>query len=216
MPRDSQLQQAVLAELSWEPSVIAAHIGVAAQSGIVTLTGHVSNFAEKHAAEAAARRVKGVTGVALELEVRLAISHKRGDDDIAAAAVERLRWDVSVPKDSVKVSVERGWVTLTGEVDWYYQSDAAEQDMHRLSGVVGLSNLTTIKQRADAASLSDSITHALGRSWLFDGDSVTVRATGGAVTLSGTVRSPHDRNLAATTAWAAAGTTSVYNEIAIA
>jgi osmotically-inducible protein OsmY len=216
MPRDSQLQQAVLAELSWEPSVIAAHIGVAAQSGVVTLTGHVSNFAEKHAAEAAARRVKGVTGVALEIEVRLGMAHKRGDDDIAAAAVERLRWDVSVPKDSVKVSVERGWVTLTGQVDWYYQSDAAEQDMCRLSGVVGLTNLTTIKQRPDAASLSDSITHALGRSWLFDGDSVTVRATGGTVTLTGTVRSPHDRNLAATTAWAAAGTIAVYNEISIA
>jgi osmotically-inducible protein OsmY len=215
MPRDSQLQQAVLAELSWEPSIIASHIGVTAQSGIVTLSGHVANFAEKHVAEAAARRVKGVTGVAVELEVRLAFESRRGDDDIAAAAVERLRWDVQVPKDSIKVSVEHGWVTLSGEVDWYYQRDAAEQEILRLAGVTGLSNQTSIKNKPDAAGISDSITHALGRSWLFDGDAVSVRASGGTVTLSGTVPTPHDRNVAAATAWAAAGTTEVENEIAI-
>jgi osmotically-inducible protein OsmY len=179
------------------------------------LSGHVANFAERHAAESAALRVRGVRGVAVEIEVRLAFESKRGDDDIAAAAVERLRWDVLVPKDCIKVTVEQGWVTLSGVVEWYYQRDAAEQDVLRLSGVTGLSNQTTIRNKPDAAGISDSITHALGRSWLFDGEAVTVHAAGGTVTLSGTVHSPHDRNLAAATAWAAPGTTAVENDIAI-
>jgi osmotically-inducible protein OsmY len=216
MPRDSQLQQAVLAELSWDPSIVASHIGVTAKAGIVTLMGHVANFAEKHAAELAARRVKGVTGVAMELDVRLAFDHQRDDEDIAAAVVDRLAWDVSIPKDAISVNVDAGWVTLAGEVDWYYQRDIAEQDVLRLLGVTGLSNQVTIKQRPNAEAISDSIAHALGRSWLFDGGSVTVRATGGKVTLTGSVRTPHDRELAGLTAWAAAGTTQVENELAIA
>ena len=95
MSHDSQLQQAVLYELAWEPSVTAAHIGVTANAGVVSLTGHVESFVEKHAAEMAARRVRGVKAVAEEIEVRLPFEAKRGDDDIAAAAIERLAWDVS-------------------------------------------------------------------------------------------------------------------------
>jgi osmotically-inducible protein OsmY len=119
MSNDSHLQQAVLAELTWEPSVTAAHIGVAVQAGIVTLTGHVESLAEKHAAEAAAWRVKGVKAVAEEIEVRLPFETKRTDEDIAAAAIDRLAWDVSIPRDTIGVKVEKGWITLTGQVDWY-------------------------------------------------------------------------------------------------
>ncbi len=124
MSHDSDLQQAVLAELGWEPSVTAAHIGVAASAGVVTLTGHVRNYAEKHAVETAAARVKGVKAVAEELEIRLDAGTSRGDDAIAAAAVDRLAWDVSVPYDSVKVKVEKGWLTLSGQVNWRYQKAA--------------------------------------------------------------------------------------------
>ena len=101
MSQDSKLQQAVLSELDWEPSVTAAHIGVTARGGVVTLTGHVESFIEKHAAETAARRVKGVKAVAEEIEVKLPFQRKRGDDDIAAAAIERLSWDSSGPADAV-------------------------------------------------------------------------------------------------------------------
>ena len=113
MTSDNQLQQSVQAELNWEPSVTAAHIGVTARSGVVTLTGHVETYPEKHAAELAAARVKGVKAVAEEIEVRLPFATKRSDDTIAAAAIERLSWDVSIPKDAVKVKVENGWVTVT-------------------------------------------------------------------------------------------------------
>lgn len=214
MSNDSQLQQDVLAELNWEPSVTAAHIGVTANAGVVTLTGHVESFAEKHAAETAARRVKGVKALAEEIEVQLPFDRKRGDDEIAEAALDRLAWDVSVPANSVKAKVEQGWVTLTGEVDWHYQKEAAEQDIRRLSGVVGVSNHTTIKSRVNALDLRDNIMTALRRSW-FAPTTIVVTADGGKVRLSGTVQSPHDRQVAVTTAWAAHGTTNVENLISI-
>jgi osmotically-inducible protein OsmY len=215
MSNDSQLQQAVLAELKWEPSITAAHIGVTAKAGVVALTGHVESYMEKRAAESAAGRVKGVKAVAEEIEVRLPFGTKRGDEEIAAAAIERLSWDVSVPRDAVKVKVEKGWVTLSGEVDWYYQKQAAEQDVRGWFGVVGVSDQTTIKPRINVSSLSDDITHALHRSVFFDPKEVTVSAKGGNVTLTGTVHSWHDRQVAASTAWGAPGATSVENDIAI-
>jgi osmotically-inducible protein OsmY len=215
MSQDSQLQQDVLAEFKWEPSVTAGHIGVTANHGVITLSGHVDSYAQKHAAETAARRVKGVKGVAEEIEVRLPFDTKRNDDDIAAAAIDRLAGNVSVPKDSVMVKVENGWVTLTGQVDWWYQKDAVERDIRPLAGVVGVSNHTTIKPRVDIASLSDDITHALHRSWFFNPDNVHVRAEGGKVILSGTVQSPHERQVAAEAAWSAPGATNVENDIAV-
>jgi osmotically-inducible protein OsmY len=215
MSQDSQLQQFVLAEFSWEPSVTAGHIGVTANAGVVTLTGHVDSYAKKHAAETAARRVKGVKAVAEEIEVRLPFDMKRSDEDIAAAAIERLFWNVSVPKDSVQVKVEQAWVTLTGEVDWWYEKDAAEQDIRPLYGVVGVSNEMTIKPRVDTSNLSYDITRALHRSWFFDPDHVHVSAVGGNVKLSGTVQSYHERQVAADTAWSAPGTTNVENDNAV-
>ena len=216
MSEDSHLQQSVLAELSWEPSVDAAHIGVTAKAGVITLSGHVERFDEKHAAEAAAGRVKGVKAVAEELEVRLPVDTRRSDDEIAAAAIERLAWDASVPRDAVKVMVEAGWVTLTGQVEWRYQQEAAEQDVRRLFGVVGVSNQTTIKPKVDVANVSDNIMHALHRSWFFDANTITVSAEGGAIHLGGTVQSYHDRQAAGAAAWAAPGATAVRNDIAVA
>jgi len=215
MSQDSKLQQAVLAELEWEPSVNPAHIGVTANAGVVTLTGHVEDYTQKHAAEAAAGRVKGVKAVAEELEVKLPFDVRRDDEAIAAAAVDRLGWDVSVPRDAVKVRVEHGWVTLSGEVDWWFQGQAAEQAVKHLMGVVGVSNATTIKPSVNTATLSDDITHALHRSWFFDPKTVQVTAERGQVRLTGTVHSQHDRQLAAETAWAAQGATGVQNLITV-
>ena len=215
MSQDSQLQRFVLAEINWEPSLAAGHIGVVANEGIVTLSGHVDSYAKKLAAETAARRVKGVKAVAEEIEVRLPFDTRRSDEDIAAAAVDRLAWNVSVPKDSVSVKVENGWVTLSGQVDWWYQKDAMERDIRPLHGVRGLSNQTVIKPRVNTANLSDDITHALHRSWFFDADQVHVRAEGGAVVLSGTVHSSYERQVAARTAWSAPGATSVENDLTV-
>ena len=215
MSHDSKLQQDVLAEFKWEPSVTAAHIGVTANGGVVTLTGHVESYAEKFAAEAAARRVKGVKAVAEEIEVRLPFDVTRSDDEIAAAAIDRLAWDVSVPRDSVLVKVENGWVTLSGQLDWHYQKQAVEQNIRPLFGVVGVSNQLTIKPKVDTSTLSDDINHALHRSWFFNPDHIKVTAAGGNVRLTGTVHSPHDRQVAAATAWSAPGATNVENDIAV-
>jgi osmotically-inducible protein OsmY len=215
MSHDSHLQKAVLEELNWEPSVTAAHLGVTANAGVITLSGHVESFVQKHAAEMAVRRVKGVKAVAEEIEVRLPYETKRSDEEIAGAAIGRFEWDVSIPRDTIKVTVDKGWVTLTGEVNWHYQKDAASMDVRALFGVVGVSNQVTIKPTVNTSNISDDITHALGRSWFFDPKTISVTAQGGKVRLTGTVNSWHDRQVAASTAWAAPGATAVENDIAV-
>jgi osmotically-inducible protein OsmY len=214
MSDDNELKQAVLDELKWEPSVNAAHIGVTTNAGVVTLMGHVESYAEKSAAERAARRVKDVKAIAEEIEVRLPFGIKRGDEEIASAAVNRLTWNVSVPKDAVKVQVEKGWITLTGEVDWHFQQEAAADEVRGLYGVVGVSNLITIKPRANASNIRDDIMVALHRSW-FDPKTINVSVQGGKVRLTGTVREWNERDVAGSTAWAAPGTTSVENDIRV-
>lgn len=211
---DNQLQRAVTEELTWEPSVKAAHIGVTAKSGVVTLSGHVDTYLEKSVAEKAARRVKGVKGVAEEIEVKLAFDSKRTDDEIAAAALNRLDWDVEVPDDTVRVTVEDGWITLTGEVEWHFQQVAAKRDVRGLLGVVGVSDQTTIKPRVNEGDISEHIRKALHRSW-FDQNTIHVSAVGGEIHLTGTTNTWYDRQLAGSTAWAAPGATGVLNDITI-
>ena len=215
MSEDSDLQSAVLAELAWQPSIVAAHIGVTAESGVVTLSGHVDSFVQKHAAQDAASRVKGVRAVAEELTVKLAFDMRREDDEIARAAIDRLTWDVSVPKDAIKVTVEKGWITLAGQVGWHFQKDAAENDIRHLMGVVGLSNQITIKPSVDATNLGDDIQHALHRSTFFDPMTVGVTVLDGHIRLTGSVRTWHDRQVAAETAWAAPGAMDVENDITV-
>jgi osmotically-inducible protein OsmY len=214
MSHDNDLKSSVLAELKWEPSVDAGHIGVTARDGIVALKGHVGTYMEKRAAENAAGRVKGVKAVAEEIEVRLFGDSKRGDEEIARAAVDSMMWDSSVPKNAVKITVEKGWVTLTGETDWQFQKEAAQHDVYRLLGVIGVSNNITLKSRVNTTDISDDIDVALNRSW-FDPSNIDVSATGGKVHLTGTANSWYERNLAATTAWNAPGATSVVNDITV-
>ena len=214
MSDDKHLKQAVLDELKWEPSVNAAHIGVTARDGVVTLMGTVETYAEKHGAETAALRVKDVKAVAEEIEVKLPSAVKHDDAEIAAAAVDRLAWNTSVPKDAVKVTVNKGWVTLTGEVHWHFQHDAAAEAVRRLWGVTGVSNRIAIKPKASAANIKADITSALKRSW-FSPESIEVATTDGRVTLTGTVENWAERELAGNTAWAAPGVTSVSNDIRV-
>ncbi len=215
MSQDDKLRQAVVAELGWEPSVVAAHIGVTANAGVVTLTGRVDTLAQKIAAETAARRVKGVMAVAEEIEIRLPSGAARSDEELAMAAVERIAWDVSLPVGAVQVQVDDGWITLTGQLNWHYQRQAVERDVHGMVGVIGVSNETTIKPTGEAGDIKTGIMHALNRSWLDDPDGLTVSIDGGKVRLTGSVKSPRDRDLAAGIAWAALGTTAVENDIRI-
>ena len=157
MFNNKELKLAVLEELSWEPSVDSAHIGVGANAGVVVLTGRVGSFIEKYSAERGALRVKGVKAVAEEIEAQLPPGIKYCDEEIAAAALDRISWDVSIPHDAVKVKVEKGWVTLTGRVYWRYLRDFAVQDVRGLRGVVGVTDQITIKPQVNAFNLSHEI-----------------------------------------------------------
>src|SRR3954468_14950031 len=126
MRDDEDLQRDVLEELAWDPSVHAVEVSVRVKDGVVTLTGSVRSYADKFAAEEAAKRVHGVRAVVNELEVKLPGSSQRTDEEIAAAAVNALRSHLSVPADKIKVTVSKGWVKLEGEVEWQYQKIAAE------------------------------------------------------------------------------------------
>jgi osmotically-inducible protein OsmY len=158
--------------------------------------------------------VKGVKAVAEEIEIKLAGDMRRTDDQIAGAALESLRWDVSVPKDKIKVKVEKGWVTLTGSVDWHFQKDAAAHDVRRLFGVVGISDEIAIKPQIRPSDIHEKIMTALHRSW-FDPAHISVSAEGGVVQLDGGVRSWYERQLAETAAWGAPGITHVQDNLTI-
>ena len=193
----------------------ATELGVSTKDGIVTLTGHVESFAQKHAAEAAARRVKGVKAIAEEIAVDLPFDHRRTDQDIVAAVVNRLDWDPAILPDTVTAQVQDGWVSLDGTVDWNFQKDAADLDVRSLLGVVGLTNRITIKPRANARDIAEGIKGALGRSWFFDPKRVGVDVEGARVRLTGSVHTEHERRLAAVTAWGSPGVAIVENDLAI-
>jgi len=211
---DSILQQAVIDELAWEPSVNAAHIGVTAKDGIVTLSGDVSSYAEKWAAERAARRVYGVKGVAEEIKVRYSFD-KPDDTDIAQKALQVLSWDVEVPADKVTVKVEGGWVYLSGTVDWHFQSSAAEADVRKLNGVIGVINSIEIKPSVQASDVRAKLKAAFARNAEIEEKNITVKVDGGKVTLSGRVDTWGQDTLAVDTAWSAPGVTQVEDRLTV-
>jgi len=216
MTDDANLQQRVADELHFDPSLDAAHIGVSVRNGVVTLTGHVETFVEKAAAERAARRVRGVKAVAQEIEVRLKGDKQTADDEIAARAVRILEWDVAVPHDAIAIKVAHGIVTLSGTVDWAYQSAEAEYDVRKLGGVKAVINELRVRPRASAADVRSQIRGAFERSAELDASRVAVETTGAKVILSGRVRSWTERQDAERAAWSTPGVTAVENRLEIA
>src|SRR3977135_97240 len=135
---DDYIRDDVLFELKWDPRITSKDIGVAVKDGVVALTGFVSSYWEKDAAEKSAKRVYGVRGVANDIEIKLPSS--RTDPEIARDAVHELDSHVSIPKDRIKVTVKNGWVTLEGSVDWQFEKILAESAIKKLRGVVGVTN----------------------------------------------------------------------------
>jgi osmotically-inducible protein OsmY len=213
---DQALKQKVLDELAWQPGFDETDIGVTVRGGFVTLTGHVKSYAEKYAAERAAGTVTGVRAIADEMEVRNLSSVDHSDAELAGRAFDVISWDLSVPKNRVKVKSESGWVTLEGDVDWRFQKQAAEADIRNLPGVMGVSNAIEIKPKARVCDVEKQIKAAFRRNAEFEAENIVVTADGRTVTLTGQVGSYHERTLAADTAWSAPGVTEVHDLMTVA
>ena len=215
MKTNEDLQRDVLDELAWDPAVDAADIGVIVNDGVVTLTGHLSSYAEKHAAERAVQRVQGVKAVAVEIDVRLSASSKRTDTDIARAAESALLWHTAVAADRITVMVESGWVTLSGELDWDYQRRSVEKAIRLLTGVTGVTNSIRLKPQAVPGDVQNRIRAALTRQALREADRIKIEIDGGVVTLRGTVHSNAERSAAHGSAWSAPGVTRVVDHLTL-
>jgi osmotically-inducible protein OsmY len=216
MKTDAALKKDVVDELAWDPAVNANAVGVAVKEGVVTLTGHLDTYAEKAAVERVLKRVVGVKAIALELDVRLAPGHVRSDTDIARAAEQALGWNSMVPAGKVRVIVDKGWITLQGQLEWDYQRRSAEKTVRALAGVVGVSNEVAITPRAVPADVAQRIREALMRQVQREVKHLDVRVNGGTVTLQGKVHSWHERNAAQGAAWSAPGVVQVINELTLA
>lgn len=213
MKTDKQLQEDVLAELDWESSVNAAHIGVEVDQGVVTLSGHVDTYAEKWGAERAAKRVKGTRAVAIELDVKLRSTEKRTDSDVALSAVNAMQWLSTIPKDTVHVTVENGMITLSGNVVWNYQRDAAMAAVRNLSGVRGVINQILVKPRVNVTAIKSDIEAALKRHAILDAQQIAVSLDGDTITLSGKAPNWTEKNLAINAAWNSPGVRYVVDKI---
>ncbi|KNY06764.1 ornithine aminotransferase [Achromobacter piechaudii] len=213
---DAALRERVLSALAFEPSIDELHIGVSVEDGVVTLTGHVGTYAQKLAAEDTVQRVKGVRGIAQEIEVRAAADKQLADDQIAARALSIMAWDATIPDGNVQVKVQHGWVTLSGTVDWFYQREAAACAVHKLSGVMGVSNLINVAPTVQAGDIKRKIEAALQRSAQIEAGRIAVSVHGTTVVLDGSVNSWVERGAAERAAWTVPGVIDVQDRLVVA
>ena len=189
MQTDNDIQKEVIAALKGEPSLRDDDIALGVRDGVVTLAGFVDSYADKWRAERTVSKLKGVKAVVNDLKVKLPVSSQRPDPELARAVVDALKWDILVPHDRIQVVVEDGWVTLKGEVDWYYQKEEAERTVRNLTGVKGVSNLITVAVKPTPSDVKKRIVEALQRAAQFDAERITVEIDGHKAILRGTVRS---------------------------
>jgi hyperosmotically inducible protein len=215
MKSDMELKRQVEDELTWDPAVNATDIGVEVRDRVVTLSGHLTSYAEKLAAEKAAQRVAGVKAVVVELDVRLLHSDVRTDEEVANAVRAIMHWTVGLSEEAVKVQVEKGWVTLSGEVDWAYQSHVATRTISQMRGVTGVSNLIQIGGDAAAQDIGEQIGKALQRHAEREAKHIGVKVHEGTVTLTGMVDSMAERSAARGAAWSAPGVRAVVDNLTV-
>jgi osmotically-inducible protein OsmY len=215
MKTDERLKKDVMSELAWDPSINASQVGVAVSDGVVTLSGHLDTYAQKYAIEKAVGRVEGVKAIAVEVDVKLDPSHKRSDTEIATAVESALKWHALVPDDKIHVKVEKGWITLSGEVNWDYQRQSADKAVRSLLGVVGVSNGITLKPSVTPENVANRIREALTRHAELEAKNIKVSVSDSSVFLHGKVDSWSERAAAAGAAWEAPGISRVVNELSV-
>ncbi|WP_221393542.1 BON domain-containing protein [Dyadobacter sp. NIV53] len=215
MKTDIQIQQDVMEQIKWQSLLNAAEIGVSVKDGIVTLSGHVDTYAKKTAAEKAAKKVKGVKAIAEEICVGISTSDKKNDGEIAEAVANALKWNSAVKDEKIKIKVEDGFVTLTGEVEWDIERTNATDAIKNLTGVVMVFNLVTIKPKPLAENVSQKIQAAFARHASIDASKIKVEIVGNKAILTGYVRSFVESEDAEAAAWAAPGVNAVENKLEI-
>ncbi len=213
MRPDHDIKQDVVAELEWDPQVDEAHVGVTVADGAVTLTGAVRTYASRRAAERAALRVRGVKAVAEDLKVDLLPEHVEDDSDLAKRIAHLLEWDAGVPHDKIQAEVRNGHVTLGGEVVWRFQRDVVEEKVERLRGVRSVVNNIRIAQPASAPAVKKEIVRALHRAADVEANRIEVAVDGSKVTLNGSIKAWHERELAEKAAWSSPGVTAVVDNL---
>jgi len=215
MKSDAQIKADIEEELAWDPVVDEAHVGVSVRDAVVELTGTLGSHAEKTAAEHAALRVSGVQGVTLAIRVAPRPGFERADADIVQACQHALAWSSRVPDGAIKVQVEKGHLTLVGEVDWAYQRQAAEEAVSNLLGVVSVVNEVRVRSKAAAADIRAGIQRALERQADREAARIQVLVDGACVALAGRTRTWAEREAAVMAAWAAPGVDRVVNQIVV-
>ena len=215
MRPDNDIERDVKDELQWRPDLDATDIAVSVKNGVVTLTGFVHSYVDKYEAEAAAKRVAGVVGLANDIEVRLRNVDEKPDPEIAREAVAAIKSQLPYSWENIKVIVKDGWVHLEGEEEWQFQRDTAEKAVCRLRGVKGVSNLIKLKPRAQPSEIKRKIQEAFKRNAELDANRIVVEAKGSEVILKGTVRSWAELEEAERVAWSAPGVIKVENRIVV-
>jgi osmotically-inducible protein OsmY len=217
MKTDANLRSDVEEELEWDPRFDSRDIGVAVKGGVVTLSGQVRSFAERVAAQEAAQLVGGVKAIANDIEVQLVASNHRSDTDIATAALNALRLNGSVTIEDIKLTVQAGWVTLTGQVPFWYQKQEAATTLRTLQGIKGISNelIIKIKPTVSTVDIKSRIEGAFRRHAQLDADKIRVKVADGNVTLEGEVQSWRERNDAEFAVWAAPGVKTVQDKLIV-